>query len=178
MPMKLLPTLLAAGAILAPVALAAIEPLDLRKMLQRADSAVLGKIVQRTTWTHEDPTLGPMEFTTITVKGEDLITGNTGSKQVTYTGSQARPNSEMPAESETREGNTVLVFSSRGKGFGMPQELSWMVAAHGGVFRVEAGPKGDVVIGRGEGYAVEGNLLTGDLRQRITKTLAEIRERK
>jgi hypothetical protein len=177
--MKLLPVTIAAALLAAPVALAAIEPLDLRKMLERADSAVLGKITQRTVWTFEVPDLGPMEFTTLQIAGDELVDAKGAvTKSVVFVGSAAQPNSEMPSEAETRVGNSVLVFSKNGKAFGMRHDSSWIVAAHGGVFRVETGPKGDVVIGRGEGYAVETSLLAGDLRARVASTLAELRKPK
>ena len=176
--MKLFSTTFVATLLAAPVALAAIEQLDLRKMLERADSAVLGKIEKRFTWTFEVPDLGAMEFTTLRLVGEDLVDGKAVTKDVTFIGSQAQPNSEMPAEADTREGTAILAFTKTGKAFGMRHDAAWVIAAHGGIFRVEGGPKGEVVIGRGEGYAVETNVLAGDLRSRVAKTLADIRQRK
>jgi hypothetical protein len=161
---------LVAACLLAPLALASIESLNLGQMLGRSDSAVLGAVTHKATWSGplegfgEDP-----EFTTITVAGEELRTGKSVTREVTYLGSDAKPVSEMPAESETRVGTRVLVFSKTVGSWGGREGQSSMVAAQGGVFRVETGPKGDVVLGKGEGYAVEQNARASDLRESIRK---------
>lgn len=161
-------------------ALASIVPLDLRGMLELADSAVFGEIVEKRTWRGplegfaEDP-----EFTTLVVRGADWFDGSAATREVTYLGSDSSPVSEMPAESETRVGTRAVVFSkSVGAPWGGRTGLRSLVAAQGGVFRVEEGPRGDVVLGKGPGFAVSDSLFASELRARAERTLAEIRRKR
>ncbi|HKE01454.1 MAG TPA: hypothetical protein VKE69_10625 [Planctomycetota bacterium] len=179
--------LAAAGAILAAASIpsvsaakiASIAPLTLRQMLERADSAVAGSIVEKRVWRgplegfDEDP-----EFTTIVVRGEDWIAGGQVDREVTYLGSEARPVSDMPAESETRVGTRVVAFSKTVGAWGGRAGQRSLIAAQGGVFRIEAGPKGDVVLGKGEGFAVADSAFATDLRARVARELVEIRRKR
>ena len=158
------------GCVLAPMVLASIEKLDLPEMVRRVDSAVVGNITAKTTWSHAiQDGGGSLEFTTITVTGDDLMTGKPATIEVSYVGSDKSPTTVTPAESETRIGTRIAVFSKKSSAFGVPDAKNWMYASHGGVFRVEAGPKGDVVLGKGAGFAVSDNLLASDFRARVTE---------
>lgn len=165
---------------LAAAALASVESLTLRQMLQKADSAVIGSVTEKKTW--EGSIAGsnsPWEFTTITVEGEDLFTGKTLKREITWLGSDAHPVSEMPLEAETRVGTKAIFFSVAMSGeFGGRQNQNSLIAAQNGVFRLEAGPKGDVVIGKGAGAAIENNTFVADLRKDVADTLVKIREKK
>ncbi len=162
------------------LATASIVHLTLREMLERTDSGVIGTVLEKNVWT------GPLEgfevdpdFTTVKIQGEDLIRGGQVIHEITYLGSDKNPVSEMPAESETRVGTSGLFFSVAVKSaWGGRTGLHSLMAAQGGVFRVESGPKGDVVIGKGEGFAVEKNVLASDLRKQVAAELAEIRRTK
>lgn len=164
----------------ATLAPASVLSLNLREMLEIADSAVLGTITKKVTW--RGPLLGfedGADFTTLTVEGEDLVKGGHTTRDVTYLGTDVNPVSEMPAEADTRIGSRVVVFSNAVKSeWGGRKGLNSLIAAEGGVFRVEAGPKGEVVVGRGEGFAVQSNVFATDLRKKIATELAEIRRAK
>lgn len=158
------------GCVLAPMVLASIEKLDLPEMVKRVDSAVVGSITAKTTWTSPNPDgEGSLEFTTITVSGDDLMTGKPATVEVSFVGSDRVPTTVTPAESETRVGTRIVVFSKKSSAFGVTDAKNWMYASHGGVFRVEAGPKGEVVLGKGAGFAVSDNMLASDFRTRVTE---------
>lgn len=172
---------LAVGAALlgAPVAFAQIVALDLRGMLERADSAIVGSIVEKSVWS--GPLGSPnttVEFTTLKVQGEDLVRGGEVTHLITFLGSETRPCSEMPTANETKVGTKGVFFSKKlNETWGGRADQWSMVAAQGGIFRVESGPKGDVVIGKGQGFAVSENRLMTELRTDVSRELAAIRRK-
>lgn len=148
-------------------------------MLERADSAVIGSVIEKRVW--HGPLQGfdaEPEFTTLIVRGDDLIAGGQVDREITYLGSESRPVSDMPAESETRVGTRVVAFSKSVGAWGGRASQRSLIAAQGGVFRVEAGPKGDVVMGKGEGFAVSETVFASELRTRVARELAEIRRKR
>ena len=50
-----------------------------------------------------------------------------------------------------------------------------MYAGHGGVYRTVKGRKGTVVLGRGEGYAVNKNITLTDLDAEVSRLTREQR---
>jgi hypothetical protein len=152
----------------------------MREMLQVATSAVVGNIIEKTTW--HGPLRGlenGADFTTLTVEGDDLVTGKQVKHQVTYIGTDAAPLTHMPAESDSKVGNRIVIFSKAlDFEWGGRSGLNSLIAAEGGIFRIESGPKGDVVLGRGNGTAIGKNTFVSDLRTQVAAELAEIRKAK
>lgn len=166
-----------AGLLVSAVAFAQIESLNLAQMIERANSAIVGNVIEKKTWegTLEGvPNL--LEFTTITVEGEDLYSGKNVKRDITYLGSEARPVSEMPVENESRVGTRAIFFSMPLPKFGGRDNQNALIAAQNGIFRLEAGPKGDVVVGKGAGAAIDTNVFLKDLRGNVTSELAKIRK--
>ncbi|MFN0207750.1 MAG: hypothetical protein ACKVS6_15690 [Planctomycetota bacterium] len=164
-----------AGLLFTAVAFAQIESLNLSQMLERADSAIVGSVIEKKTWEADIDGL-QVEFTTITVEGEDLYSGKNIKKEISYLGSEARPVSEMPVENESRTGTRALFFSVARPKFGGRENQNSLMAAQNGIFRIEAGPKGDVVVGKGAGAAVEANVFLKDLRGNVANELARIKK--
>jgi len=152
----------------------------MRQMLERATSAVIGTITEKNTW--HGPLRGfedGADFTTLTIEGDDLVKGTTVKHQVTYLGTDAAPVSEMPSESDTKVGSGAVIFSKAlDIEWGGRTGLHSLIAAEGGLYRVESGPKGDVVMGRGEGCAIPANAFATDLRKQVAAELTEIRRAK
>ncbi|MGH7151261.1 MAG: hypothetical protein ACREIU_11200 [Planctomycetota bacterium] len=166
---RLLPLL--SFLLLAPAAWGrVVERLDLPKMVGKTDAAVLGTIVEVTG--AEVTMNGVSEVVTrVRVRGENLYTGREDEIVVTFLGGRTEDRetwcAESPTARETRVGARTLVFSkSRWTTEGL--EYNGLYAGFGGLFRVEGGPRGEVVLGRGEGYAVENNVRVSDLRDRIS----------
>ena len=167
-----LPALLLAGA--GAVGLAQIERLTLGEMVGRADNAVYGEIIGKQAFRVDHPVDGPeLYFTTLTIEGRSLADGRKMTVDVTYSGGWLSEdegvwNSEAPTEDETQVGKKIVAFYKWTSNMGGDVAANALFAAHGGLYRTLDGPKGTVVLGRGEGYAVRKNLKVSDLDTAIT----------
>lgn len=180
--MKLsLPKALGAAALLALAAGssdAAIERLDLSQMMQRADDAVHGVIVDKQVFRVDHPVDGRMYFTTITVDGTSLTTGQKVQVPVTYLGGwineqEGADISEAPSEAVTAVGREVVVFYKWLDDMGYGVSANALYAAHGGVYQVVGKASKKVVLGRGQGYAISSNDTLVNLRKRVTALAAQ-----
>jgi len=161
---------LAAGlaAFAAGGALADIAELDLEKMIhEHADVAVVGEIVEVTNSEFPLDDGSPAAYTNLRVRGKNLYTGEAQEVVASFVGGfidgQRITTAEEPPANEIQRGRRVVVFTAPWPSNGNAPERS-LVAQHGGIFVVEKGPKGDIVIGKGKGYAVEKNVLLSDLQ--------------
>ena len=177
--MKPLTSLLAAGA-LALVAgttfvHAKIVRLDLEGMVTATDDAVLGTIVDRNVFRVDHPIDGPeLYYTTLTVEGESLRTGQDRRVDVTFHGGFIDAdngvwNSEAPHASEIELGDEILVFSAWLDNLGGDVAANALYASHGGLYTTFEGSEGVVVQGRGEGYAIPQNVPVARLRTDIQR---------
>ncbi len=149
-----------------------VERLDLRRMVERTDGAIAGRIVS--TWTTWNPTevSEARIFTHLRIVGEDLYTGKRADTVVSFFGGaydgQVQWHPDMPTAADTKVGTRVLAFAKWHPtmgGIGMRS----IYACFAGLFRLEAGPRGEVVIGRGEGFAVERNVPLAELRAQVAR---------
>ena len=153
---------------------ACIEALTLSQMVQKTDAAVLGTITDvhgvRFVTDDEDR----MIYTVVTIEGEDLYTGLPRTIEAAFVGGTYKGESmlvtSMPAPSEYRIGNEVLIFSGKVEGWG-PEIERCVYAAMGGIFRTVDTRKGTVLLGKGMGTAVERNIRLSDLRNGIDDAL-------
>jgi hypothetical protein len=165
-----LPFLAVSLAATAGSAVAAIERLDLKQMVAKSEGAVVGEIRDVYVTAHELPDAGLLLFTHLRIVGMDLYAGAPADVTVSFVGGElagvAKYSSEQPTAAEARLGNRVVAFykyeeTMGGIGGG---GMNALYAAHGGIFSVLSGPKGEVVLGKGEGYAVETNVLLEPFR--------------
>lgn len=153
---------------------ACIEELDLGKMVAKTDLAIQGTItdVHSVKYTPEGD--DRLIYTVLTVEGEDLYSGEQVTHEVAFLGGtfegETMTVTSMPAPSEYRLGNEVVVFSGPVEGWG-PDVDRCVYAAMGGIFRTVDTKNGTVVLGKGEGFAVEGNVLAVDLKSQIGSEL-------
>lgn len=154
---------------------ACIKALTLDEMVGKTDAAVLGTVTNVETVRYTPPGDDRMIYTVVTVEGEDLYTGKARTLKAAFVGGTYQGESmlvtSMPAPSEYRLGSRVLAFSAPVDGWG-PQVGRCLYAAMGGVFQVH----GDVVFGKGEGFAIEGNLRLQELRQGVARALEQKQE--
>lgn len=156
--------------LLVQVGSACIEELDLAKMTSRTDSAVHGTItdVRTTAYTPEDGV--QLIYTILTVEGEDLYTGQQTSVEAAFLGGTYQGESmtvtSMPAPADYRLGNDVVVFRGKVEGWG-PEIDHCVYAAMGGIFRTVDTKNGVVALGKGEGFAIEGNVRVTALQTSI-----------
>jgi len=172
--MKLKNLLLTGVATLALVQVgrACIEELDLAKMVAKTDAAVRGTITDVRTVRYTPPGDDRLIFTILTVEGTDLYTGQARTLNAAFLGGTYQGDSmmvtSMPAPSEYRLGNPVLVFSGPVEGWG-PDIDRCVYASMGGIFREVASKNGPVFLGKGEGFALDNNIRLADLQVAIAK---------
>jgi hypothetical protein len=163
----------AALALLFVPGLAKIERLTLAQMVRRADNCVAGRIVARQVFRVDHPRDGDeLYFTRLSIEGRSLCTGRSIEVAVTFAGGVMPDgdgvwNSEAPAADDTKVGNDVVVFYKWSDNLGGDVAGNALYCAHGGLFRIAHTRKGDFVLGRGEGYAIDGNALLGELEKQI-----------
>ena len=180
---KTLPTL--AGLVLAAastVGLAQIKSYTLPEMIQEADDAVFGEIINRRVFKVDHPVDGPdLFFTTLTVDGRSLLHDRPMLVDVTYHGGFISEeigvyNSEAPSADDVELGNRVVLFYSWSDNMGGDVAGNSLMAAHGGLYRTVDGVNHTAVLGRGAGYAVDRNIKLGDLDSAVKKLAAEKRK--
>ena len=159
---------------LAPrVAPGQIKAFTLEQMVEDADDAVFGEIVSRRVFRIDHPIDGPeLYFTTLTIAGNAVADGTRATVDVTYHGGFISPgegvfNSEAPIADDVKIGNRVVVFYRWSDNLGGDVAGNVLMAAHGGLYRTVSGPSESVVLGRGEGYAIDFNVKVSDLGQAI-----------
>ena len=157
------------------VSTAQIERLDLPKMIAKTDNTVVGEIVAKKVFRVDHPVDGPeLYYTTITVRGRSLVNDQLLHAEVTYPGGFISPeegvyNSEAPTEDETRLGNEVVVFYFWNDDMGGDVAGNMLQASHGGIYRVAKTLQGQVVLGKGDGYALSKNWKLTALDQEVTR---------
>jgi len=169
-----LPLTAAALLVAATLGTAQIERLDLSQMVSKADNAVFGTIVNKEVIRIDHPADGAeLYFTTLTVEGQSLKTGENLTVDVVFSGGfvdadHGVNNSEAPSADDTRIGNRVVAFYKWSTNLGGQLAGNGLYAAHGGLFRTFENRGRTVVQGRGEGYAVPANVEYTKLKSDVT----------
>ena len=177
----ILPLLGAAALIAAGVtSQAQIERLDLNQMVQKTDDGLLAEIISKEVIRIDHATDGAeLYYTHMTLEGTSLVTGETKTVIVTFNGgfideTHGVWNSEAPSADDTKIGNEIVAFYKHLDNAGGDLECNYLYAGHGGLFRTVDSPKGTVIMGRGEGYAIENNTRLDELVTAI-ETVKEAR---
>jgi len=172
---------LAALALLGAAAFgqAQIERLNLEQMVVKTDDAVVGVIIGSEVIRIDHPVDGPeLYFTHLTVEGRSLVDGSPEEVVVTFAGGFVDRengvwNSEAPSAEDTKLGNEIVAFYAHTENMGGDLEANALYAAHGGLYRTVEGRNGTIVLGRGEGYAVQHNIALEALNTRIKQIALE-----
>ena len=169
--------LTAAAALLANVSLgqAQIERLTLESMVQKTDDTLFAEIISKEVIRIDDAKDGPqLYFTHLTLEGKSLETGERVNVVVTFPGGFITPedgvwNSEAPSDDDIKIGGRIVAFYKHLDNAGGGLACNFLYASHGGLYRTVEGPNGTVVLGRGEGYAIDANTSLEDLDIAVTK---------
>jgi hypothetical protein len=165
----------------AAVGVAQIERLTLDQMVAKTDNSVLAEITSKHVFRVDHPIDGPeLYFTTLTLQGESLETGQPITVDVTFPGGfvdeeNGVHNSEAPSDDDIKIGNVVVAFYKWSDNMGGDVAANALYASHGGLYRTVDGPTGTVVLGRGEGYAIESNKSVEALATAIQSIVVEHR---
>ena len=167
------PLVLLLGSLLLGLAstagVAQIKAYTLDTMVAEADQAVYGTIVGSRVFRVDHDVDGPeLFFTTLTIEGTLLGEGTAVTVDVTYNGGFISPdegvfNSEAPIPDDVKIGNRIVAFYQWSDNLGGDVRGNALMAAHGGLYRTAQGPADTVVLGRGEGYAIDFNTKVTDL---------------
>jgi hypothetical protein len=161
------------------VGLAQIERLTLDQMVQKTDNAVAGEIVKHKVFRVDHPIDGlELYFTTLTLRGRSLVDSKPLEVDVTFPGgfineTEGVWNSEAPTADEIKIGNEVVAFYGWVDNMGGDVAANALWASHGGIYRIAKSRKGDVVLGKGVGYAISSNVKMKDLDAEITALAAK-----
>jgi len=173
-PLHIAITTLALGALALPSS-AQIKNYSMREMVLTADGAVSGQIINSVVFRVDSETDGPeLYFTTLTIEGTELNRNAAVTVDVTFAGGFIDPdhgvyNSEAPSADETKIGTNVLVFYKWSDNLGGDVKGNGIVASHGGIYRTANGPSGPIVLGKGEGFAIQSNTSVVDLESAVRK---------
>ena len=80
-----------------------------------------------------------------------------------------QPVAQLDRKGAAVVGNEVVAFYKWTDNMGGDVAANALYAAHGGLFRVIKGRKAKVVLGRGDGYAIDTNATLADLKSTIAK---------
>jgi hypothetical protein len=158
---------------LAPLGFAEIVRVSLEEMVARTDNAIYGTITAKKVIRIDHPKDGPeLYFTSLTIEGTSLRDGKPTSATVWFGGgfidaTHGVWNSEAPKTDDQKVGNRVVAFYKWTDNMGGGQAGNALFAWHGGLYRTFEAPKGVIVQGRGNGYAVPQNVTLDELRTRI-----------
>jgi hypothetical protein len=134
---------------------------------EHADVAVVGEIVEVTYSQFPLDDGSPAAYTNLRVRGESLFTGKAEEVVASFVGGyidgERIASSVEPSPNETKRGRKVVVFTAPWPSSGNAPARC-IVAQHGGIFLVEKGPKGEIVTGKGKGFALEKNVPLADLK--------------
>jgi len=173
--MKRLLTATSAALLLAGGAWACIEALTLEQMVAKTDMAVEGTVTGVRTTAYTPPGDHELIYTILTIEGEDLYSGKPTTLEAAFLGGVYKGRNgnvtSMPHPSEYAVGSHVVVFSAPVQGWG-PEIGRCVYAAMGGIFREIPTPRGPVIQGKGEGFAIDRNVPLAELRDRIARALA------
>lgn len=170
--------LLAAGS----VGLAQIERLTLDQMVLKTDDAVVGTIVKHKVFKVDHPIDGPdLYYTTITIHGASMADGRELGVEVTFPGGFIDEdngvwNSEAPRPDEVQLGRQVVAFYAWSDNMGGDVAGNALYASHGGLYQVATSGSKQVVLGRGEGYAVSSNWELANLDSEITRLVDQLKK--
>jgi len=173
--MKLhLPILAASLALAALAGHAQIERLSLDSMVQKTDDTLFAEITNKQVIRIDDAKDGPeLFYTHLTLEGTSLETGQPETVTVTFPGGFVSEedgvwNSEAPSDDDIKIGNHIVAFYKHLDNAGGGLACNFLYASHGGLFRTVEGPNGTIVMGRGEGYAIDKNISLQDLGKAVT----------
>ena len=150
-----------------------IERLDLGQMVAKTDNAVSGRIIAAQAF-RSDGDVDALYFTRLTIAGISLVNDQPLTVDVVFPGGFVTPtegvfNSEAPSADDVKVGNQVVAFYKWSDNMGNGVAANALYASHGGLYRVLNARAGQVVLGRGDGYALSTNWQLNELDAEITR---------
>lgn len=150
-----------------------IERLDLGQMVAKTDNAIAGRIVSAQAF-RTDGQVDALYFTRLTIAGRSLVNDQPLTVEVVFPGGFVSPtegvfNSEAPSADDIKIGNEVVAFFKWSDNLGNGVAANALYCSHGGLYRVLHARGSDIVLGRGDGYALSNNWQLTELDAEITR---------
>lgn len=145
----------------------------MEEMVHEADQVIHGQIIGSRVFRVDSPVDGEeLYYTTMTIQGRLLASGQTTSVDVTFRGgfpseTEGVFNSEAPAADDVKVNRQVVAFYRWSDDLGGGVPANALMAAHGGVYRTVHAPNGPAVLGRGARYAIESNRTVAQLESAV-----------
>jgi hypothetical protein len=151
---------------------AQIKRMDLDEMTTVTDNAIVGTIVASRVIDLGNETDGyGLYYTVLTIEGDSLYDGRKTSVEVVARGGWIDAqrgigcwDSEAPSADEMAIGKTIVAYYHWVDNIGRGTGANRLYASHGSFYRTVNGPEGLVVMGRGDGYAINKNTKLSSLR--------------
>ncbi|MFT5285034.1 MAG: hypothetical protein ACI8TQ_001195 [Planctomycetota bacterium] len=152
--------------------IAQVKALSLTELTTFADNAVIGTVVASRVIDLGNERDGyELYYTVFTVEGDSIYNGRKTSVDVVARGGWIDKdrgigcwNSEAPHATEIAVGKQVVAYYKWVDNIGRGTGANILYASHGSLFRTAKGPNGLVVLGRGDGYAINKNMKLSSLR--------------
>lgn len=186
---KLIPTSLLAGLALAvagSVGQAQVRELSLTEITNQTDNGVLGTIVgSRVVDLGNEVDGFGLYYTIVTIEGKSVFDDRKITVDIASRGGWIDKehgigswDSEAPQATEIAVGREVLAYYMWSENIGSGVGANILYASHGSLFRTAKSPTGTVVLGRGQGYAIDKNIKFDTLRvaTRKIRKEAQLRE--
>ena len=150
-----------------------IERLDLGQMVAKTDNAIAGRIIAAKAF-RSDGQVDALYFTRLTIEGRSLVNDQPLTVDVVFPGGFVTPtegvfNSEAPSKDDVAIGNEVVAFYKWSDNMGNGVAANALYCSHGGLYRVLRARGSEVVLGRGNGYALTNNWQLSELDAEITR---------
>ena len=166
-------------AALGMIGQAQIARLSLEDMTTLTDNGIVGTITGRKVIDLSNDTEGMLIYTVLTIEGESLYDGRKTTVDVVKRGGWIDReaglgtwDSEAPSDDETALGKRIVAYYHWVDNIGSGVGANRLFASHGSLFRTVEGPQGLVVMGRGDGYAIENNMQLSSL-QKATRAIVD-----
>ena len=185
----LIPTSLLAGLALAvagSVGQAQVRELSLTEITNQTDNGVLGTIVgSRVVDLGNEVDGFGLYYTIVTIEGKSVFDDRKITVDIASRGGWIDKehgigswDSEAPQATEIAVGREVLAYYMWSENIGSGVGANILYASHGSLFRTAKSPTGTVVLGRGQGYAIDKNIKFDTLRvaTRKIRKEAQLRE--
>jgi len=173
-------------AVAGAIGQAQIKQLSLKEMTNQTDNGVIGTIVASRVVDQGNEVDGfGLYYTIFTVEGQSIFDGRKITVDIASRGGWIDKergigcwDSEAPQASEIAVGKEVLAYYFWSENIGRGVGANMLYASHGSLFRTAKSPTGTVVLGRGEGYAIDKNIKLESLRTATRTIRAEEAQRK
>jgi len=159
---------------------AAIKAMNLEEMMGISTGVFYGQIIEKSYFKIDDGDERDVTFTRLTVRGRELTTGESATKELWYMGGiwDGRPDSPStaPPEHKTRVGARAVFFYTRDLDLidGGADEVFNFAS----VYQVQKGAGEETVIGNGKGSAIPVSVKLSDLTVRVRSVYQKLQKQK